>query len=90
MKTADGKELWLGGEYHEVVSPERLVFTHEWDSDKGKPGAESLVTVVLADIDGKTQMTFRQTGFTSVESLDGHKGGWTECFNILEELLATE
>ena len=88
MKTPDGKELWLGGEYHEVVPPERLVFTHEWDSEKGKPGAESLVTVLLAEVGGKTEMTFKQTGFTTAESRNGHAEGWTECFDILDEILA--
>ncbi len=90
MKTAEGKELWLGGEYHEVAPPERLVFSHQWDSDKAKPGAESVVTVVLVEISGKTEMTFTQTGFTSTESRDGHKDGWTECFDILDELFAAE
>lgn len=90
MKSPDGKELWLGGEYHEVVPPERLVFTHAWDNQHGQPGDESLVTVELADIGGKTEMTFRQSGFTSIESRDGHKDGWAQCFDILDELLATE
>ncbi len=90
MKSPDGKELWLGGEYHEVVPPERLVFTHAWDNEKGQPGDESLVTVVLADIGGKTEMTFKQAGFASVESRDGHMDGWTQCFDILAEMLAAE
>jgi len=49
---------------------------------------ELVITVVLVDIGGKTEMTFKQSGFTSVDSLNGHKGGWTECFDILDELLA--
>ncbi len=89
MKAPDGKELWLGGEYREVVPPERLVFTHQWDSDKAKPGAESVVTVVLADVGGKTEMTFHQAVFPSVESRDGHNGGWSESFDRLEEYLRT-
>ncbi len=33
------------------------------------------MTVVLAERGGKTQMTFCQAGFESVESRDGHAGG---------------
>ena len=88
MKDPGGKELWLGGEYKEIVPPERLVFTHAWDNEKGQPGAESLVTVVLTERGDKTDMMFKQTGFTSIESRNGHSEGWTECFDILDEILA--
>jgi hypothetical protein len=33
-------------------------------------------------------MTFRQSGFSSAASRDGHGGGWRECFDRLDELLA--
>jgi uncharacterized protein YndB with AHSA1/START domain len=33
-------------------------------------------------------MNFRQSGFDSAESRDGHSEGWTECFDKLDELLA--
>jgi uncharacterized protein YndB with AHSA1/START domain len=90
MQKPDGTELWLGGVYREIVEPERLVFTHAWDDKNGKPGHETVVTVTLVERDGKTEMTFRQGLFESVESRDGHQGGWTECFDRLEELLSRE
>jgi uncharacterized protein YndB with AHSA1/START domain len=86
MVTPDGKELWLCGEYREIVEPSRLVFTHAWDNE-GKPGPETLVTVTLTERGGKTEMTFRQSGFDSAESRQGHSEGWSECFDLLEELL---
>ena len=85
MRASDGTELWLGGVYREIVTPERLVFTHAWDDRTGKPGHQTLVTITLAERHGKTEMTFRQTEFESVESRDGHRGGWTECFEKLTE-----
>lgn len=88
MVTPEGKELWLGGEYREIVAPERLVFTHAWDGPDGKPGPETLVTVTLTEQGGKTKMNFRQTGFDSVESRNGHNDGWSQCFDLLAELLA--
>jgi uncharacterized protein YndB with AHSA1/START domain len=90
MRKPDGTELWLGGVYREIVEPERLVFTHAWDDKNGKPGHETVVTVTLVERDGKTEMTFRQGLFESAESRDGHQGGWTECFDRLEELLSRE
>jgi uncharacterized protein YndB with AHSA1/START domain len=90
MRKPDGTELWLGGVYREIVEPERLVFTHAWDDKNGRPGHETVVTVTLVERDGKTEMTFRQGLFESVESRDGHQGGWTECFDRLEELLSRE
>jgi uncharacterized protein YndB with AHSA1/START domain len=65
-----------------------LVFTHAWDDPDGKPGHETLVTVRLEDHHGKTLMTFRQAFFTSVEQRDGHRGGWSECFERLAAHLA--
>ncbi len=89
MRSPEGELLHLAGVYREIVPPERLVFTHAWTDEDGKPGPETLVTVTLAEEGGKTVMTFRQTGFSSTESRDGHGGGWTECFDKLDELLAT-
>jgi uncharacterized protein YndB with AHSA1/START domain len=88
MRSPEGRDLWLGGVYREIVAPERLVFTHAWDDADGKPGHETVVTVTLADHQGKTQMSFRQAFFESVESRDGHEGGWTQCFDRLTTYLA--
>jgi hypothetical protein len=35
-------------------------------------------------------MTFRQPEFDSVESRDGHRGGWTEWFDKLTEHVAPD
>jgi uncharacterized protein YndB with AHSA1/START domain len=57
----------------------------------GKPGHETVVTVRLEDAgEGKTLMIFRQALFDSVESRDGHQGGWGQCFERLDDLLAQE
>ncbi len=87
MKSPDGQELWLGGEYREVVPIEKLVFTHIWDDENGQPGPETVVTITLADEGRSTKMVFRQTGFTSASSRDGHEGGWNESFDRLREYL---
>lgn len=85
--TETGRELWQGGVFHEVVAPERLVFTFAWE-EEGERGLETLVTVTFAEENGKTRMTFRQVPFQSVEERDGHQGGWTSSFERLDEQLA--
>ena len=82
--TATGEELRLGGVFREIVPPERVVFTFAWE-EEGERGLETLVTVTFAEQGGKTQMTFRQTPFQSVEERDGHRGGWSSSFDRLEE-----
>jgi uncharacterized protein YndB with AHSA1/START domain len=84
----DGKELWQGGVYREIVVPERLVFTFAWDDENGRPGHETLVTITFAAQQGKTRMTFHQAVFDSVGQRDGHHGGWTSAFKRLAEHLA--
>jgi len=89
MRSPEGSEHRLRGVYREIVPPERLVFTHCWVDEQGAPGPETLVTVTLAEHDGRTEMRFRQALFVSVEARDRHEQGWTSCFERLVELLTT-
>lgn len=82
-----GRELHHGGVFHEVVPPERLVFTFAWDAP-GERGLETLVTITLADEGASTLMTFRQVPFQSREERDGHQGGWGSAFERLDDALA--
>ncbi|HEX6536838.1 MAG TPA: SRPBCC domain-containing protein [Gemmatimonadaceae bacterium] len=85
LRSPDGVDHPQHGVYREVVPPERLVFTFIWDD---APENEMLVTITFAERGRKTEMTFRQTGFPSVESRNGHEGGWNEAFDRLSELLS--
>lgn len=91
MQSDDGKQdLIVEGVYQEVHFPERIVSTHYWLDERGKPGPESLMIVTLEDRGDQTAMTFRQSGFASKEDRDGHESGWKECFDKLEKLLESE
>jgi uncharacterized protein YndB with AHSA1/START domain len=81
IRDDNGAEYPTGGFYIEVREPERLAFT--WTEPGG--GDESIVTVVLADIGGRTEMTFHQAGFTSDESRTGVHEGWSSSFDRLAE-----
>lgn len=85
MRSPDGVDHLAHGVYREVVEPERLVYTHAWD----EPDAvETVVTVTFAEYEGRTEMTFRQDGFSSAGSRDGHESGWDEAIDCLGDILA--
>lgn len=88
IRSPEGKDYWMQGVYREIVEPERLVFTFAWEDDKGKPGYETLVTVTLAEYEGKTKLTFHQAVFESTAERDSHREGWSESFDRLEAYLA--
>lgn len=89
LRSPDGRAMWNGGVYREIVPPKRLVYTFAWDEDSGMHGPETLVTVDLAEIaGGKTRMTMRQAVFDTTSNRDGHRGGWNSMFDRLAEYLA--
>jgi uncharacterized protein YndB with AHSA1/START domain len=88
IRSPEGVEHRLQGVYREIVPPERLVFTHAWLDANGTPGPQTLVTVTLLERSGATEMTFHQGVFESQASRDGHRDGWSSCFERLEQLLA--
>ncbi|HEV2334732.1 MAG TPA: SRPBCC domain-containing protein [Stellaceae bacterium] len=87
LRAPDGTELWKRGVYREIVEPERLVFTYADEDASGNPGRETLVTVIFADICGKTRLTLHQVGFASRRSCDLHRAGWASCLDRLAEHL---
>ena len=89
MRSPEGVDHWLQGTYQEVVAPERLVFTHCWLNDEGQPGQETLVTITFTERAGKTELTLKQKGFKSVDSRDGHQGGWNSALDVLVDYLKT-
>lgn len=85
MRTPDGKDLWQHGVYREIVPPEKTVYTFIWDAE---PENEMLVSVIFKAKGNKTEMTFTQDGFKSVEDREGHEGGWTQTFDRFAKHLA--
>jgi uncharacterized protein YndB with AHSA1/START domain len=88
MLALDGGDYRVQGRYVEIVDGSRIVLTHAWLDEKGKPGPETLITVTFEDEGKNTKMTFRQEGFESAAARDGMAGGWKECFDQLGEQLA--
>jgi uncharacterized protein YndB with AHSA1/START domain len=87
---ANGNEYAFRGVYHDVVAPERIVYTFEFE---GMPGHVVLETVTFEDQNGKTKMTDTSV-FQSVEDRDGMlntnmEAGAAESMDRLAELLKT-
>jgi uncharacterized protein YndB with AHSA1/START domain len=76
----EATEIPWKGIYHEVEPPERLVF-----SLSDQPGDEQeIVTVLLKDLGGKTEMVFHQGGgHLKAEEYEQAKAGWGLFFERL-------
>ena len=89
QRDSSGKEYAFKGVYREIVPPERLVYTFEFE---GMPGHVILETVMFEDPKGKTKLTATSL-FQTVEDRDGMlrsgmEEGAAETMDRLEELLA--
>lgn len=85
----DGSEYGFHGVYHDVVAPERYVYTFEFE---GMPGHVLLETITLEEQDGKTKLTDHAV-FQTLEARDGMiqsgmEEGAAESMDRLEEFLA--
>jgi uncharacterized protein YndB with AHSA1/START domain len=87
-RAADGTEFGFHGVFHDVVAPERVTQTFEFE---GVPGHVSLDTATLEEADGKTTMVASSV-FQSVEDRDGMvasgmEGGARETYDRLAEVI---
>jgi uncharacterized protein YndB with AHSA1/START domain len=87
-RSSDGAEFGFHGEFREIVRPERIVWTFEYE---GMPGHVSVDTIVFAEHDGKTTITATSV-FDSVEDRDGMlqsgmESGAAETYERLDEYL---
>jgi len=88
-RDVDGHEYPFRGVFHEVLSPERLVYTFEFE---GMPGHILLEAVTFEERGGKTMLTDHSV-FQTLEDRDrilrtGMEEGAVESLNRFAELLA--
>jgi uncharacterized protein YndB with AHSA1/START domain len=88
VQADEGAEYGFRGVYHDVVSPERIVQTFEFD---GAPGHVSLETLTLEEVDGRTRYVV-QSLYQSPEARDavvksGMEGGARETLERLAEVI---
>jgi len=88
IRNSDGSETGFRGTYREVVAPERIVQTFEWE---GMPGHVSVETATFEDLGDRTRVTTTSI-FHTTEERDGMlgsgmEGGLQETYARLDELL---
>ncbi len=101
MKSPDGREFWNGGEYREIVSPEKIVYSMYFaDADGNKVDAAAYGTEHTAIEDAYDVVSFEdlgngQTRLTLIgnESMDeakesGQVEGWNQILEKLAGVLA--
>ena len=99
MQKPDGSmKMWTTGEYTEIISNERLVYTESPADENGNvvsPSAMGMpdgypamtyVTVLLEDLGGRTKMVMTHAGMPADS---GAGGGWEQAFDKLADHIET-
>jgi uncharacterized protein YndB with AHSA1/START domain len=91
MRGPDGAIYPCHGTFHEIVEPERLVFTSMAIDQDGNVLIEALNTVTFTEQGGKTAMTLHVSVVKAVgmglEYIKGMEQGWSQSFDKLKVLL---
>ena len=91
MRGPEGTVYPMTGVFHEIVEPERLVFSTTPLDEDGKPMFEVRNTIAFEEHDGKTKLTVEarvvRTTAVAAQYLDGMEAGWTQSLERLEEIL---
>jgi uncharacterized protein YndB with AHSA1/START domain len=87
--TSNGVEQGFHGTYREIVAPERVVVTFEWE---GLPGHVSVETAVFEDLGERTKV-IATSRFDTTEDRDGMlasgmESGMNDTYARFDELLA--
>lgn len=79
MHLQDGRDMEVGGTFRTIEPEHTIAFSWKWADDEH----DSLVTVRLRDVGGKTELTLRHEGLLTEENCDAHRGGWNGALNKL-------
>ena len=89
MRSPQGEDHWVWGEYKEITEPERLVFTWNREDTDGNIWSSTIVELNFVDRDGKTEFTLRQGMFETTPFCEEHSFGWNQCLDRLGEFVAS-
>jgi len=93
QRMSDGEYYTAAGTYLEVTTPEKLVYTWDWETDGAGTeygeleGKETLVTVEFHDKGKRTELVLTHEKFTTEKSRDGHQAGWTSWLERMDTFL---
>lgn len=82
MRSPDGLEHPMGGVFHEIIEPERLVFTANAQDNEGKTLLEAQIVANFHQEERKTKLTLEATGIglapPAAQMLAGMEAGWSQ------------
>jgi uncharacterized protein YndB with AHSA1/START domain len=76
---ADGRVLWISGEFEVIERPRRLVYTWRLEAQ----AAAERVEIVFATADGGTEVTVTHERVADTAARDRHAQGWAGCLDGL-------
>ena len=85
---SDGEKMTMRGEFRELKSNERVVFSWQWEDDEDWENHISIVTVELDDADGGTELRLTHEQLPNEESRDGHTRGWNSALDKLAKFFS--
>jgi uncharacterized protein YndB with AHSA1/START domain len=89
MRAPDGTNYPMGGNFREIVAPERLVFSNCALDRDGNVLLDGLTTVTFAEQGGKTKLTVQTRATALVPAaaryLEGMQAGWEQTLDGLEQ-----
>src|SRR3954463_10889907 len=88
MQPPDGDHFYLTGEFREVKPPARLAFTFVWE-EPDPDDTETLAELSFRDLGESTEVVLTQGPFKTEARHELHRGGWTDSFDKLEQLVGS-
>jgi len=88
MQPPDGEVFHLSGEFREIETPARLVYTFRCE-EPDPDDRETVVTMSLSDRGDSTEVVVVHSGFATEARRALHVDGWTDCLDRLQELMSS-
>jgi uncharacterized protein YndB with AHSA1/START domain len=88
MRSPDGEDHWVWGEYREIDPPERIVMTWNREDVTGKIWSRTLAEFTFIELDNKTSFTLKQGLFETGPFCEEHGFGWGQALDRLGEYVA--
>jgi uncharacterized protein YndB with AHSA1/START domain len=82
MRSAEGKDFTVSGQFCEMRAGQRIVMTWAWEEEGGH-GPVTCVTIDLKLSGKSTEMRFHHALFADKQTSASHRAGWRDIFEKL-------
>jgi uncharacterized protein YndB with AHSA1/START domain len=83
MRSPEGEDHWVWGEYHEIARPEAIKFTWNREDADGKIWTSTVINLTFVEHEGGTRFTLRQGLFEKRPFCEEHGFGWSQALDRL-------